>query len=62
MVCPIINEGRSGCSKALTFQNLDRAVAYCGNAFHECPIYARHFGRGARSRGSRRCRAIRESA
>jgi len=39
MVCPFIDSDDSRCSENLKLDNIDYAVAVCGNDFTQCAIF-----------------------
>ncbi len=39
MVCPLIDCEESRCAEHLKLDNIDYAVAVCGNDFTQCPVF-----------------------
>lgn len=39
MVCPLVDRNEDRCACNLTIENLEMALAICGDAFTECPYY-----------------------
>ncbi|TET33249.1 MAG: hypothetical protein E3J72_17575 [Planctomycetota bacterium] len=62
MACPIIDDDRHECKKTLTLQNVDIALSQCGNVFHDCPVFLRHFKEKTKKRAVRRSRRLKRSA
>jgi len=59
MICPLIDSEDERCASNMRIDNLEMALAICGDAFTECPIYRERVEERAQQHARERLEPVR---